>query len=149
MALSRDRGFTLIEAVVACCLLALVGMALGQLVLNVTKSLGHNRGQQKASALGDMVFEQYAALSNQDAGGLAEFNRVNATPAAFFKTRDDLGFDGMRITTLATPDPAGSGAEVRVTISWGEGAAVSSMTLTKFFGEGARAPARSGDLSGI
>ena len=142
-------GFTIVEAIVAVFLLALVGMAISRTLLTTTRVLGQSRAQQKASALGEMVLEQYSALASQDAATLAAFNQTDTSPHEFFKTPDDLGYKGMRITTRAQSAANETGSEVTVKIAWGIEPSGGSLTLTKFFLDNELMPAQGASGSGI
>src|SRR4051794_5129872 len=91
-------GFTAIEGVIAVFLLSFVGLVVGLTFLRTSVSAINTRQAQRATALAAMVSEQYAAYAAHDYANLADYDQRNSAPQAFFGTKDDLGFDNLRIT---------------------------------------------------
>ena len=133
----RDsRGFTAIEAIVSIVILSIVGLLIGHTFLQSSQSAVKSRESQGAAALSDMVLEQYSAYAAQDYSNLASYDRDRVTPQAFFGTKDNLGYDNLRITTHAQPQDSG-GSLVTVKISWGGGSDKESLSFTKTYADSA------------
>ena len=99
--------------------LSLLGVFIGKLSIQIyPRSATRNSQSHRAAALANMVLEQYAAYSHQTTAGPSSFDVVDATPQSFFHSRDDLGYDGLRITTVSNALKNGS-INVRTTISMG------------------------------
>lgn len=132
--MSKAKGFTAIEAVISVCILSIVGLLIGQTVLQIGRSATHSSQSGKAATLSAMVLEQYKAYAAQDYSQLASHDQDHATPQAFFQTRDNLGYDSLRITTHTETRPEG-GMLVKVIISWGGGTEQEQSTYSQSFGE--------------
>jgi len=135
--LLNRRGFTAIEAIVSIVILSIVGLMIGQTLLQAGHSAVKSKESQQAAALSEMVLEQYSAYAARDYSNLASYDQDRATPQAFFGTKDNLGYDHMRITTRARPEDSG-GSLVTVVIFWGGGSDAESLSFTKTYAESAQ-----------
>jgi type II secretory pathway pseudopilin PulG len=140
-------GFTAIETVVSIVILSIVGLLIGQTLLQTSHSAVKSSESKRAAALSEMVLEQYTAYAAQDYSHLASYDRDRVAPKEFFGTKDDLGYDNLRITTHTLPKESG-GADVTVLISWGRGTSADTLTFTKTFA-GSVGSRSSSEMSGI
>jgi len=143
----NQAGFTAIETIVSIVILSIVGLIIGQTLLQSSRSAVKSSESKQAAALSEMVLEQYRAYAAQDYTHLASYDRDHVTPQAFFGTKDNLGYDGLRITTH-TEDKESGGSLVTVTISWGGGTAAESLSFTKTYA-GSVATRKVSEMSGI
>ncbi len=143
----RHAGFTAIETVVSILILSIVGLLIGQTLLQTSHSAVKSSESKHAAALSEMVLEQYTAYSAQDYSNLASYDRDHVTPQAFFGTKDNLGYDNLRITTHTEPKESG-GSLVTVMISWGGGTAADTLSFTKTF-SGSVGSRATNEMSGI
>ncbi len=127
------RGFTAVETILAVALLSLMGLLIGNTMLKTGQALGHSSDRRRGAALAAMVFEQYKAFAQISYDDLASHDQSDVAPRDFFNTHDDLGFEGMRITTLTQCVPDGSSCSVRTTISAPHGASAQSMMFEKTY----------------
>ena len=134
MKLQNSSGFTAIEAVVSIVILSIVGLLIGRTFLQTGHSAIHSKESRKAAALSDMVLEQYSAYAQQDYANLESYDRNEVSPQAFFGTKDNLGYDNLRITTHTQHQESG-GSLVTVKISWGGGSVADSISFTKTYAD--------------
>ena len=120
---------------------------IGQTLLQTSHSAVKSSESKRAAALSEMVLEQYTAYAAKDYSQLASYDRDHVTPKALFGTRDDLGYDNLRITTHTQPEENG-GSNVTVTITWGGGSAGERLSFTKTF-SGSAGGRATGEMSGI
>jgi Tfp pilus assembly protein PilV len=124
-------GFTAIETVISILILSIVGLMIGQTLLQTSHSAVRSSESKRAAALSEMVLEQYTAYAAQDYSNLASYDRRHISPKDFFSTKDNLGYDNLRITTQTLPKENG-GSLVTVMISWG-GAPTDTLSFTKTY----------------
>src|SRR5882672_7590093 len=91
--LSSEKGFSLIEVVIACVFVALIGIALSTAFLKTTQVSMLNRESKRAAALADMVFERYVVYASSSFVNLNTYVYSAVSPATFFGTPDNLGYD--------------------------------------------------------
>ena len=132
--MQNRRGFTAIEAIVSIVILSIVGLMIGQTFLQTGRSAVKSKESRQAAALSEMVLEQYSAYAAHDYSNLATYDQTKAMPKTFFSTKDNLGYDNMRISTHAELQDKG-GALVTVKIYWGGATEAESLTFTKSFAE--------------
>src|SRR5258706_8450501 len=132
MRAGNRTGFTAIETVVSILILSIVGLMIGQTLLQSSHSAVKSSESKHAAALTEMVFEQYTAYAAQDYSNLTSYDRDHIAPMDFFGTRDNLGYDNLRITTHTEPK-ANGGSLVTVMISWGRGTPAETLNFTKTF----------------
>src|SRR5262245_39442467 len=123
-----------IEAVVSIVILSIVGLMIGQTFLQAGHSAVKSKESRAAAALSEMVLEQYSAYAARDYSNLASYNKEKVTPQSFFGTKDNLGYDNLRISTHADPQEKG-GSLITVKIYWGGKSEGESLTFTKTFAE--------------
>ena len=147
MRAKRHAGFTAIETIVSILILSIVGLLIGQTLLQTSRSAVKSSESKRAAALSEMVLEQYNAYAAQDYAKLASYDREHVSPKAFFNTKDDLGYDNLRITTHTEPQESGASL-VTVKITWGGGTDADSLSFTKTY-SGSVGNRSTGEMSGI
>lgn len=120
---------------------------IGQTLLQISHSTVKSSESKRAAALSEMVLEQYTAYAALDYAKLTSYDADHATPKSFFGTKDDLGYDNLRITTHTQPKESG-GSDVTVVISWGRGLSGDSLSFTKTYA-GSTGNRSSNEMSGI
>ena len=132
-----NRGFSLIESVIAVLLMTGVSLIVVELLHKNTVNLVSTRQSRKAAALADMVLEKYDYLATVQFNVLDQLNQTNATAASFFATgQDNQGYDGLFITTVADPPGSDGSRCLTVTISWTAQAPNQRLTMTKYLQPG-------------
>jgi len=116
----RSKGFTAIETVVVVMLFSWVVLLISRMLLTSARATAHTQLADKATLLSDLILEQYQAYAQVNFANLQVYNVTQATPAQFFNAADNMGYDGILITSTATYSVNRSTCEVDVTLSWME-----------------------------
>ena len=122
--LTEDHGFSLIESLFACALLATALLSIGHLSTAATVLLMDSRGRTEATLLALAKLEELRSSTAPVAG--ADRVDTSGQPAAIDSPRvferrwsvAPVSPDASILTVVATPFPAGRNREVRVTGGW-------------------------------
>lgn len=110
---ASDRGFTVMEVIVAAFLLAVGLIATSQLVLMATGHVAMSRQQTAAATLASQAVEQYRDVN------FATILALTGCPCSYTST-PTVGGTTYNVLTVVTPNnPATSLALVSVTVTWG------------------------------
>ena len=119
-----DRGFSLIESLIACALLATALLSIGHLSTTANLLLMDSRGRTEATLLALAKLEELRASAAPAAG----VDRVDTQgqPARFGSTRvferqwsvAPISPDASILTVVVAPIPSGPGRTVRVAGGW-------------------------------
>jgi prepilin-type N-terminal cleavage/methylation domain-containing protein len=140
MALDQ-RGFSLLETLVAVVLISVVGVIVGQLLQRNTMNMVWNRQTRRAAALADMVIEKYDFLATTSFSTLDQFNQNATAPSAFFSSGpNSQDYADMRITTVASLPNADGSRKLDVAIQWGTGGPQQTFRISKYLAAGTGDP---------
>ena len=118
------RGFSLIESLIACALLATALLSVGHLSTTANILLMNSRGRTEATLLALAKLEELRSSTAPAAG--ADRVDTRGQPAAIGSPRvferrwsvAPVSPDASILTVVATPVPSGANHEVRVTGGW-------------------------------
>ena len=121
---TEDRGFTLIESLIACALLATALLSIGHLSTAATLLLADSRGRTEATLLALSKLEELRSSADPAAG--ADTVDPSGQPARVGARRAfdrrwsvaDVSADARILTVVVTPLPPGANREVRVAGGW-------------------------------
>jgi len=128
-------GFTAVETLVAIAILSLMGLLIGNTLIRTTQAVGSRDDRSRAAALASMVFEQYKSYASINFDELPSHDQTDAAPRAFFNTADDLGYDGLLITTHTQCASDGSACTVQAVIRKSSGKAVPPAVFSQTYVE--------------
>lgn len=119
-----DKGFTLLESLIACAVLATALLAIGHLTTNAFARLADSRSRTLATMIAVAKLEELGADAAPVAGndivdGLGEPIQVESSRR--FDCRWSvvpISPDVQILTVVVTPRPGASGREVRLTGGW-------------------------------
>jgi type II secretory pathway pseudopilin PulG len=126
-------GFSLVEAIAAILILSLAGSLAARFMLSTGRAVTQVRRLTQASGLSQSVFEQYTSHAAADFYNLAALNATHKDPKDFFQSRDNLGFDGLKITSRADYADDKSSCTVQVAIEWQQGPELKTYEASKAF----------------
>jgi prepilin-type N-terminal cleavage/methylation domain-containing protein len=133
--LINRRGFTIIETMMAVMILSLACVTGSQLLLRTTQRVTQANMTKKAATLGEMVLEKYNSVATQNYTLLGNTNVTKESAKDFFQTADNMGYDGLTITTLASYSTNKSSCTLTTKVEWTAGGQQKSLVFTKLFSE--------------
>jgi prepilin-type N-terminal cleavage/methylation domain-containing protein len=113
-----DRGFTVIEVIVAAFLLTVGLVATAQLVLMATGQVALSRQQSTAATLASQTIEQYRDINFQTLAA-GTYNSAVTLSGITYNIR----------TVVTTNDPQAGTDRVVVTVTWGGGQSYATSTI--------------------
>jgi Tfp pilus assembly protein PilV len=131
----RQAGFTLVETLLAIMMISVVGILGSRSILSTTLSVSTLNNQRKAATLSEMIFQQYNSYVAQNYNGLESYNKTNVEPSVFFGSPNNMGFDGIYVTTVADYSTNHSTATIKLTLSWKEGGKTKSSDFLKTYAQ--------------
>lgn len=138
--LGKNRGTTLIEAMLAAVFIAAVAILVSRMLFNTVQAGIQTRNTRKATSLAQMVLDRYAYKCMQSIYSAQQLDSVRKTAGLFFAKPTHLGYDNFLITSQTTYSSSVSTCTVKVTIEWPSGGGYMQSVFTKTVGQTSASP---------